>query len=220
MDVMSFVFSIDARTERAAGLSVMELVRQRTDQQQREGFLFLAGFIASIWFANWLITHWGTVKYPDSPWLIPVWPAAWTMSGQTIYAPSGVIAIGVAFTLRDLVQRRLGVEWTIIAILIAAALSAVLQPSLALASAVAVLLAEGLDLFVYTPLQRRNLVVAVVASNTVGVIVDSIVFLSLAFGSLALLKGQVIGKLWMTVIAMPIILALRSWDRRRGMIPA
>jgi uncharacterized PurR-regulated membrane protein YhhQ (DUF165 family) len=83
-----------------------------------------------------------------------------------------------------------------------------------------VLLAEGLDLFVYTPLQRRNLVVAVVASNTVGVIVDSIVFLSLAFGSLALLKGQVIGKLWMTVIALPSILALRSWDRRRGMIPA
>ena len=55
---------------------------------------------------------------------------------------------------------------------------------------------------------------------TVGVIVDSIVFLSLAFGSLALLKGQVIGKLWMTVFALPVILALRSWDRRRGMIPA
>jgi len=198
----------------------MELVRQRTDQQQREGFLFLAGFIASIWFANWLITHWGTVKYPDSPWLIPVWPAGWTMSGQTIYAPSGVLAIGAAFTLRDMVQRRLGVEWTIVAILIGAALSALLAPSLALASGTAVLLAEGLDLFVYTPLQRRNLVVAVVASNTVGVIVDSVVFLSLAFGSLHLLEGQIIGKLWMTVLAMPIVLALRSWDRRRGMMPA
>jgi uncharacterized PurR-regulated membrane protein YhhQ (DUF165 family) len=198
----------------------MELVRQRTDQQQREGFLFLAGFIASIWFANWLITHWGTVKYPDSPWLIPVWPGFLTASGAAVYAPSGVLAIGAAFTLRDLVQRRLGVEWTIVAILIAAALSAMLAPSLALASGTAVLLAEGLDLFVYTPLQRKNLILAVVASNTVGVIVDSVVFLSLAFGSLHLLEGQIIGKLWMTVLAMPIVLALRSWDRRRGMMPA
>jgi uncharacterized PurR-regulated membrane protein YhhQ (DUF165 family) len=185
--------------------------------RQREGFVYFIGFIASIWFANWLITHWGTVKFPDSPWLIPVWPGAWTSSGEPIYAPSGVLAIGAAFTLRDLVQRRLGVRWTALAILIAAALSAFLDPALALASGVAVLLAEGLDLFVYTPLQRRHLVLAVVASNLVGLVVDSVVFLWLAFGSLAQLEGQILGKAWMTLVALPLVMGLRTWDVRRGL---
>jgi len=184
-----------------------------------EGALYLAGFIASIWLANWLLTHWGTVRFPDGPWLIPVWPGALTPSGSTIYAPSGVLAIGVGFTLRDLVQRRLGVRVAVAAIVAGALLSAALDTSLALASGVAFLLAETLDLFVYTPLQRRNLVGAVVASNVVGIVADSIVFLSIAFGSLDLLQGQIIGKAWMTLLAIPVVHGIRAWDRRRGLLP-
>jgi len=184
-----------------------------------EGAIYLFGFIASIWFANWLLTHWGTVRFPGGPWLIPVWPSQLTFSGQTIYAPSGVLAIGIGFTLRDLVQRRLGVRIAMVAILIGAGLSAALDPSLALASGIAFLLAESLDLFVYTPLQRRHLIGAVVASNIVGIVVDSIVFLSIAFGSLSLFEGQVIGKAWMTLVAIPVVLAIREWDRRRGIVP-
>lgn len=184
-----------------------------------EGVLYFVGFIASIWFANWLLTHWGTIRFPGGPWLIPAWPGALTPSGDPIYAPSGVIAIGLSFTLRDLVQRRLGVRVALIAIVIGAALSAAFDPTLALASGVAFLLAESLDLFVYTPLQRRNLVGAVVASNVVGMVVDSIVFLSIAFGSLAFLEGQVIGKAWMTLVAIPVIYGIREWDRKRGMMP-
>ena len=52
--------------------------------RQREGFVYFIGFIASIWLANWLVTHWGTVKFADSPWLILVWPGAWTPSGEPI----------------------------------------------------------------------------------------------------------------------------------------
>lgn len=184
-----------------------------------EGAFYLVGFIASIWLANWLLGHWGTVRFPGGPWLVPVWPGELTASGNTIYAPSGVLAIGIGFTLRDLVQRRLGVRVAIVAIIIGAALSASLDTSLALASGAAFLLAETLDLFVYTPLQRRNLVGAVVASNVVGIIADSIVFLSIAFGSLDLLKGQVIGKAWMTLLAIPIVIGIREWDRRRGILP-
>ncbi|HEV2073792.1 MAG TPA: VUT family protein, partial [Thermomicrobiales bacterium] len=184
-----------------------------------EGVLYFIGFIASIWFANWLLTHWGTIRFPGGPWLIPVWPGDLTPSGDPIYAPSGVIAIGLSFTLRDLVQRRLGVGVALVAVVIGAALSAALDPTLALASGVAFLLAESLDLFVYTPLQRRNLVGAVVASNVVGLVVDSIVFLSIAFGSLALLEGQVIGKAWMTLVAIPLIYGIREWDSKRGMMP-
>lgn len=192
----------------------------RSRGQSYEGMLYLAGFIASIWFANWLITNWGTVKYPDSPYLVPVWPGWLTLSGETIMAPSGVLAIGLSFTLRDLVQRRLGVRVAMLAIVAGAVLSAGLDRSLALASGVAFLLAESLDLFVYVPLQRRNLIGAVIASNIVGVVVDSIVFLSIAFGSLDLLEGQIIGKAWMTLAAIPVISGIRAWDRRRGLTPA
>jgi uncharacterized PurR-regulated membrane protein YhhQ (DUF165 family) len=133
-----------------------------------------------------------------------------------------VLAIGVAFTLRDLVQRRLGLHLTVLvlAILIAAGLSALLDPSLALASGVAVLMAEGLDLFVYNPLQRWHLIVAVVASNLVGLVVDSVIFLWLAFGSLAQLEGQIIGKAWTTLVALPLVAGLRAWDVRRGLATA
>jgi hypothetical protein len=39
--------------------------------------------------------------------------------------------------------------------------------------------------------------------------VDSIVFLSLAFGSLEFLPGQVVGKLWAVLIAVPLVRLLR-----------
>ncbi len=133
-----------------------------------------------------------------------------------MYAPSGVLAIGIGFTLRDLVQRRLGIRVTVLAVVAGALLSAALDTSLALASGVAFLLAETLDLFVYTPLQRRRLVAAVVASNAVGVVVDSLVFLTIAFGSLSLLHGQVIGKAWMTLVAIPAVYAIREWERKRS----
>lgn len=188
--------------------------------RRQEGFAYFAAFVASVWLANWLLTHWGTVKFPDSPYLIPVWPGALSPTGEAILAPSGVLAIGLAFTFRDLVQRRLGVGWAMGAILVGAALSVLIDPALGVASGAALLLAEALDLFVYTPLQRRNLVGAVVASNAVGLVVDSALFLTLAFGSLAHFDGQVIGKAWMTLVAIPVVVAIRAWDRRRGIAPA
>lgn len=156
--------------------------------------IYLVGFAGPIWFANWLVTHLGTMRCGNGPRLIPVLPGELTPSRNSIYAPSGVLAIGVGFTLRDLVQRRTGVKITVLAILAGALLSAALDTSLALASGLAFLLAEMLDLLVYTPLHYRNLVGAVVASNIVGVVVDSIIFLTIASGSLALLEGQIIGK--------------------------
>jgi hypothetical protein len=169
-----------------------------------DGWIYAALFIGSIWLANYLIGHVGTTCPPASPCLVPVWPG--------IMAPSGVLAIGAAFTLRDLVQRRLGRNVTIGAIVVGALLSASLSPALAMASGTAFLLSELLDLLVYTPLQRRHLVAAVVASNLVGLVVDSVVFLFLAFGSLRFIAGQIIGKAWMTLLALPLIALLRRRD--------
>ena len=72
-----------------------------------------------------------------------------------------------------------------------AALSALLAPrDLVIASGVAFLLSELADLVAYTPLQRRGLILAVALSGVAGLVVDSIVFLQLAFGDLGVLAGQ------------------------------
>ncbi|MFC7541598.1 VUT family protein [Siccirubricoccus deserti] len=130
-------------------------------------------------------------------------------------APSGVLMVGLALVLRDLVQRRLGLGWAAAAVLGGTVLSGLLAPpALVLASAIAFLLSEAADLAVYTPLQRRGLVLAVAASGVVGLVVDSIAFLWLAFGSLDFLPGQVVGKLWMVVLALPLVHWLRRRDER------
>ena len=81
------------------------------------------------------------------------------------------------------------------AIVVGAMISAGLAPaSLVLASTAAFLLSEFADFAVYTPLARRRLVAAVVASSIAGLVVNSIVFLWLAFGSMEFLarpdRGQ------------------------------
>ena len=174
-----------------------------------DGYIYLVGFALCIPAANWLLGHAGTVCPPNSPCLIPVAPS--------IMAPSGVPMIGLALVLRDLVQRRLGARWAIGAILAGAALSAFLAPpALVVASSVAFLLSELVDFAVYTPLQRRRLVMAVFASGLVGLVIDSVLFLQLAFDNLDFLPGQIIGKAWVVLLSIPIIWWLRTWDQRRG----
>lgn len=182
-------------------------------QPRLDGYIFLAGFALCIPAANWLIGNAGTVCVPNGPCLIPVAPG--------LMAPSGVLMIGLALVLRDLVQRRFGVGWTIGAIIAGAALSAGLAPpQLVLASGTAFLLSELADCAIYTPLQRRRLVLAVIASSVVGLVVDSAVFLYLAFGSLDFLAGQMVGKSWMVLLALPFIAWLRNRDQRLGIQPA
>jgi queuosine precursor transporter len=183
-------------------------------QRTREGAVFLALFALTIPAANWLIGHVGTACLaPQGPCLVPVAPG--------VTAPSGVMMVGVALVLRDLVQRRLGAAMSALAILIGAGISAlVAPPALILASAVAFLLSEFADLAVYTPLARRRLVAAVIASSCAGLVIDSIVFLWLAFGSLDFLFGQIIGKAWMVLASIPFVAWLRRRDERLGLRPA
>lgn len=165
------------------------------------GILALAAFIATVWAANYAVEHWGLVSV-----------------GFGLVAPAGVYFAGLAFTLRDIVHRSLGRVAVIAAILLGSTLTYIISEgvtlegglvSLAVASAVAFLLSEAADLTVYEPLREREWVVAVVASNIVGLVVDSLLFLWLAFGSLAFLNGQIVGKAWMTLAALPLIFLLR-----------
>ncbi len=182
-------------------------------RRSHEGLLALLGFTLCIPLANWLIGNVGTACIPDGPCLIPVAPG--------IHAPSGVIMIGLALVLRDMVQRRLGAGWAFGAIVAGAVLSGlVAPPALVFASAFAFFLAEAADMAVYTPLQRKRLVLAVVLSSIVGLVVDSVFFLYLAFGNLDFIAGQIIGKLWMVALAIPVVRWLRRRDERIGMTAA
>jgi queuosine precursor transporter len=182
------------------------------ERREREGLIFLLLFSLTVPIANWLVGHVGTTCVPDGPCIVPVAPG--------LTAPSGVMMVGAALVLRDLVQRRLGVLMSALAILFGSALSSVFAPpSLVLASASAFLLSEFADLVVYTPLARRRLVLAIVASSCVGLVVDSAVFLWLAFGSLDFLTGQIVGKIWMVLLSIPLVAWLRRRDERLGMLP-
>lgn len=181
-----------------------------TFRKKAEALAYFLAFIACIPVANWMIGNVGTVCVAQGPCLVPVWP--WGPGGHPLMAPSGVLMIGLALVLRDLVQRRLGRSVAITAIVAGAALSgAVAPPQLIVASAAAFLLSELADFAVYTPLQSRGLVLAVLASSVVGLVVDSVLFLWLAFGSLDYVAGQILGKLWMVLLALPVV----HWIRKR-----
>lgn len=167
-------------------------------------------FVATVYAANYAVEHWGLVSV-----------------GFSLMAPAGVYFAGLAFTLRDIVHRTLGRQTVIAAILLGGALSywisdAVTLPggvvSLAIASALAFLVSELADLAVYEPIRSRGWLPAVVASNVVGLVIDSVLFLWLAFGSLAFLDGQIVGKAWMTLVALPIVWLLRLIPQQRQAI--
>ena len=178
-----------------------------------EGLVFLAAFTNCVPAANWMIQKVGTTCIPNGPCLIPVAPG--------LTAPSGVLMVGLALVLRDLVQRRLGIWPSVGAIVIGGLLSGIFAPpALVAASVTAFLLSELADLAVFTPLQKRGLIVAALASSAAGLVVDSVVFLWMAFGDLQFLAGQVVGKALMVILTIPVLYLIRERDRRLGLLPA
>jgi queuosine precursor transporter len=162
-----------------------------------------AAFVATVYGANWALATFGVVSI-----------------GFGLSAPAGVFFAGIAFGLRDMLHELGGVKTVLLAILVGTALAYALEASvvipggvvaIAIASAAAFLFAELADLAVYAPLRERNWPLAVVASNVVGAIADSALFLMLAFGSLQYISGQVIGKALMIAISLPLV-----WVARRS----
>lgn len=165
-------------------------------------------FVGTVWAANYAVKHWGIVNV-----------------GFGLSAPAGVYFVGLAFTLRDLVHRALGRLVVVFCILAGAVLSYLLEANvtipggviaLAGASAIAFLVSESADMAVYEPIRKRGWIPAVLASNVAGILIDSALFLWLAFGSLSFFWGQVVGKAWMTLVALPVIWALRLLPLERG----
>lgn len=157
------------------------------------GLVGAAMLLGSILLSNWAV---------DTFHFIPV--------GFGQYAVAGVLFAGVALAARDLVQDAWGRLPVVGLIVIGSLMSFIFAaPQFAIASAVAFLLAEGLDFAIYTPLRARakfgdkRWALAVVASNIVGAVVDTFVFIGIAFGFsqvLGELAGQMIGKTYATVM--------------------
>lgn len=165
-------------------------------------FLLIAAFAATVPTANWMIGNVGQCV-PNGPCLIPV--------GFGLMAPSGVLMVGVALALRDAVHSILGAKFALIAITLGVILSATLAPpSLVAASAVAFMLSELADFAVYSPLRKKSVPSAIVASGLVGSAVDSAAFLWIAFGSLDFIVGQVVGKMEMTFLCASVVIVVRT----------
>jgi hypothetical protein len=170
------------------------------------GITAFVTFLLTVPAANWLIGNVGTVCVPQGPCLLPV--------GFGLTAPSGVLMVGLALVLRDIVHRDLGPRAAIAAICLGAAISTyIAPPSLVLASTAAFLLSELADFAVYQPLQKRGFIRAVFISSLVGLVIDSAVFLWLAFGSLDYLAGQIVGKVWMVFSA---VIVVKATELRRA----
>jgi uncharacterized PurR-regulated membrane protein YhhQ (DUF165 family) len=161
------------------------------------GIATLAAYIATIPAANLAVTHFGAV---------PV--------GFGYVAPAGVYMVGLALVLRDFARESTGRGAVLVAIALGTILSYFLaDPALAGASAAAFAVAETMDFVVYEPLRKRGLLTAMLASNAVGLLADSLLFLKLAFGSYDYLSGQIIGKAWMTLSAIAVLALLRRRKR-------
>jgi hypothetical protein len=162
-------------------------------------YLSLVAYAATIPAANWMIGSVGNC-IPNGPCLIPV--------GFGLFAPSGVLMVGLALVLRDYVHTAFGWRVALAAIALGGPMSfSFAAPALAMASMLAFLLSELADFGVYAPLARRRLVLAVLASGAVGAAVDSAVFLWVAFGSLDFIAGQVLGKVWVSLGAAAVLWA-------------
>ena len=162
--------------------------------------LIAAMYVLVIVVANWSIQKWGIVSI-----------------GFGLMAPAGVYFAGLAFSLRDALHEVSDKYWIIGAIIVGAIVSYVIEDGgkIAIASGSAFLLSELADFAVYSPLRDRGKIRALFASNVVGLVADSILFLYLAFGSLEFLSGQVVAKVYMTAAVIIIMLGYRFFMKRK-----
>jgi uncharacterized PurR-regulated membrane protein YhhQ (DUF165 family) len=135
-----------------------------------------------------------------------------TLDLALLTVPVGAVCAGAAFGIRDHVHEAFGPSGVAVAIGCGTGLSWLLgSPAVAAASALAFLLSETIDAYIYVRLmRRRSVVLAVIGSNVAGLAVDSVVFVPLAFGTWAPLTGQVVGKAFATAVAVGVQAVARA----------
>ena len=167
------------------------VAKNRSISSKVAGCLAAGGLLVSIVVANWATSRYG---------FVPV--------GFGLAATAGTFAAGFALALRDAVQDFAGKSAVLVVILLGTVLSYMTSShAIALASGAAFLVSELIDFGVYTRIKARARIgstrwgIAVVVSNFIGAIVDTVVFLTIAFGVSSVmpsLAGQLVGKMWGT----------------------
>ncbi|WP_410626187.1 VUT family protein [Amycolatopsis sp. cmx-8-4] len=153
--------------------------RSRGPGTRAGGVSLIALYVACVVGANWLAEHVGAVSV-----------------GFGLHAAAAVYVAGPVLVVRDWVQRLAGLRASLLAVALGTALSyLVAGPAIATASAVSFAVSEVLDAAAYTVIIRRaSVALAVLCSGIVGVVVDSLLFPAIAFASLALTPGHLLGK--------------------------
>jgi len=156
------------------------------------GLVVAMVYIGAIVTANWASTHWPAMVF-----------------GQFV-VPAGTLWAGLTLTLRDVLHEALGPHGVTAGIAIGAGVSWLYaSPQIAVASVVAFAVSEILDSAVYAVLRQRSRLGAVVGSNITGLLVDSLLFVPLAFGSLAAVPGQLVGKTAATILTVSLLALTR-----------
>lgn len=139
--------------------------------------------------------------------------------------PAGAIWIGLTFSARDFVQREWGdfkVWWFMgISTVFTAMLGLVLPNHLpvsattvAIASASAFIVAEGIDWLVYTVF-KWDIVYRIAGSNLISTPIDSIIFVGLVFGDFSFMQPPVYGQAIVKYLSGLLVIPLILWNRKR-----
>lgn len=157
--------------------------------------LSMVTFVALVVAANWMTAKFGMVLG---------------------LVTAGTFAAGLTLLVRDWVHETAGKWWVFACIAAGAGLSVVMSSArLALASGVAFAVSELADFAVYAPLRRRTLAGSMALSNTVGAVVDSLLFLSLAGFGLSGWHTQAAVKVAVTVPFIVGVVVSRAVLRHR-----
>lgn len=136
----------------------------RTPRHPAHAAALAVAYIGILVTANLLTTWYGQVP-----------------AGFGLMVTAGTYAAGLALAVRDALHDVAGVPVMLVAMFAGAVLSTLTaDPRIAVASTIAALGAELIDLAIYTPLRHQNRTVAVAASGLAGAVLDTAGFLWLA----------------------------------------
>ncbi len=158
-------------------------------------------FLAALLFAGLVVTaNWMTARFGMVAGLVT----------------AGTFAAGLVLLVRDWLQEAGGRWWVLGAIATGALISVwMASPMLAVASGTAFAVSELADFAVYTPLRERSKAAAMVASNSVGAVVDSLLFLWLAGFPIAQWGTQSAVKVAVTLPFIAAVVIGRAVSRHR-----